>query len=107
MRNNSTQSEIKLWKELKGKQIKGLDFRGQKPLLNYITDFYCYELKLVIELDGLSHRSEDVQLKDKLKTRDLEQTGLTVPRFQDSEVMNDIENVLRVIEKYCDSFIHL
>ena len=106
LRNNSTQSEIKLWKELKGKQMKGFDFHRQKPLLNYIVDFYCYELLLVIELDGLSHNDESVQIKDTLKENALKQLGLTVIRFQDSEVMNDMDNVLRVIEHYIGSFTH-
>ena len=50
LRNNSTKSEMKLWLCLKGRQMCGYDFHRQKPLLNFIADFYCHELKLVIEL---------------------------------------------------------
>lgn len=59
LRNNSTQSEIRLWQYLKGKQMMGYDFHRQKPLLNYIADFFCHELALVIELDGYTHQFEE------------------------------------------------
>jgi very-short-patch-repair endonuclease len=104
LRNNSTQSEIKLWHFLKGKQMRGYDFHRQKPLLDFIADFYCYELKLVIELDGYTHLLEETQLKDEKKQKSLEKVGLHVLRFLDEEVMHDIDNVLRVIESYIEEF---
>lgn len=104
LRNNSTQSEIKLWLQLKGKQFHGYDFHRQKPLLNYIADFYCHELDLVIELDGYSHRIEEVMIKDEIKEDDLKKYDITVLRFQDEEVMNDVNNVLRTIEQYIIEF---
>jgi very-short-patch-repair endonuclease len=55
LRNNMTLSEILLWKEIKGKKVLGYDFHRQKPLGEYIVDFYCPKLKLVIEIDGDSH----------------------------------------------------
>jgi very-short-patch-repair endonuclease len=100
LRKNSTQSEIKLWKALKGKQLNGFDFHRQKPLLDYIVDFYCAELSLVIELDGYSHHLEETQQKDQLKQKHLEEAGLSVLRFADSEVMNDLESVMRVLERF-------
>ncbi len=69
LRKNSTQSEIKLWKALKGKQLNGFDFHRQKPLLDYIVDFYCAELSLVIELDGYSHHLEEIQQKRPFETK--------------------------------------
>jgi very-short-patch-repair endonuclease len=104
LRNNSTQSEIKLWHFLKGKQMRGYDFHRQKPLLDFIADFYCYELKLVIELDGYTHLLEETQLKDEKKQKSFEKVGLHVLRFLDEEVMHDIDNVLRVIESYIEEF---
>ena len=104
LRNNSTRSEIKLWGNLKGKQMFGYDFHRQKPLLNYIVDFYCYELNLVIELDGYSHQFEEVLIKDELKQKALEHIGLNTLRFDDDEVMNDINNVLNDIEGYITQF---
>jgi len=104
LRNNSTKSEIKLWRFLKGKQMLGYDFHRQKPLLNFIADFYCYELRLVIELDGYTHQFEETIIKDEIKETKLNKVGLNVLRFEDNEVMNDIENVLRTIEIYIHDF---
>jgi len=64
LRNNSTKSEILLWKELKGKFEGKYDFHRQKPLDNYIADFFCHELMLVIEIDGETHNWEETQRKD-------------------------------------------
>ncbi|MFH6983979.1 endonuclease domain-containing protein [Marinoscillum luteum] len=100
LRNNSTKSEIRLWQYLKGKQMMGYDFHRQKPLLEYIADFYCYELELVIELDGYTHYFEEAVEKDEIKQKALEEVELTVMRFADVEVMHDINNVLRTIENY-------
>jgi len=63
LRNKSTKSEVLLWNYLKGKQIKGFDFHRQKPIGNYIVDFYCSELLLAIEIDGESHYGNE--LKDR------------------------------------------
>ena len=59
LRNNSTTSEIKLWMYLKNKQMLGYDFHRQKPLDEYIVDFFCNELMLAIEIDGLSHYNSE------------------------------------------------
>ncbi|MDI6760366.1 MAG: DUF559 domain-containing protein, partial [Candidatus Brocadiaceae bacterium] len=66
LRNNSTKSEIKLWGYLKGRQMMGYDFHRQKPIEDFIVDFFCNKSKLVIELDGYTHGFENVVEKDKL-----------------------------------------
>jgi len=104
LRNNSTKSEIYLWKHLKGKQMLGYDFHRQKPLDNYIADFFCHELMLAIELDGYTHQFEDVIEKDEMKEKRLNELGVRVLRFQDEEVYTDVENVLRVIEAYIKEY---
>ncbi|NQX80390.1 MAG: endonuclease domain-containing protein [Flavobacteriaceae bacterium] len=104
LRNNSTKAERRLWKRLKGKQMLGYDFHRQKPLLNYIADFYCHELKLVLECDGYSHNSEEAQAKDRIREKALESVGLKVMRFDDRLIMNDISEVLRQIECYVEGF---
>lgn len=104
LRNDSTKSEIMLWMELKGKQIYGYDFQRQKPLLNYIVDFYCNELELVIELDGYSHQFEEIVIKDEYKEAELKKYGLTMLRFDDDEIMKDMNNVLKTIEQYIIEF---
>lgn len=97
LRNNSTKSEIRLWNYLKNGKMLGYDFHRQKPIGNYIVDFYCPDLLFAIELDGLSHEFEEVQEKDQLKTAFLITVGVELIRFNDTEVMNDLDNVLRAI----------
>jgi very-short-patch-repair endonuclease len=67
LRNDSTLGEVLLWKELNNKQMFSYDFHRQKLLLNYIVDFYCYELNLVIEIDGLYHNHEETYKLDLLR----------------------------------------
>jgi len=100
LRNNSTKSEIYLWKHLKGKQMCGYDFHRQKPLDNFIVDFFCHELMLAIEIDGYTHLLEEVQIKDAEKQKKLNELGVNVLRVHDDLVFNDIENVLKEIEAY-------
>ncbi len=104
LRANSTQSEIKLWLQLKGKQMLGFDFHRQKPIDNFILDFFCHELMLGIELDSLSHTWEEVEEKDKLKEQRMKQLGITILHFNDEQVMNDMETVLREIEFWILNF---
>jgi len=100
LRKNFTKSEACLWKYvLKARQMNGYQFRRQRPVLNYIVDFMCPELKLIIELDGITHDTTEVQAFDKIKTNDLERAGFTVLRFQDRDVLNHIDRVRFVIEK--------
>ncbi|RWY47924.1 endonuclease domain-containing protein [Mucilaginibacter gilvus] len=100
LRNDSTPGEVLLWKELNGKQMFGFDFHRQKPLLNYIVDFYCYELNLIIEIDGHYHNNEERYNLDVLREAELAEYDLTVMRFTEMEVRRDMGNVLRTIETY-------
>ncbi|HLP49447.1 MAG TPA: endonuclease domain-containing protein [Chitinophagales bacterium] len=104
LRNNSTQSEIKLWLSLKDRQMMGYDFHRQKPVDNYILDFFCHELMLGIELDGFTHHFEEVYEKDKKKEERLNELGITVLRFNDSDVMNNLTGVWRTIETWILEF---
>jgi very-short-patch-repair endonuclease len=97
LRNKSTLAEIKLWSELRAAKL-GYTFNRQKPLQNYIVDFYCKPLHLVLEVDGMSHWDEEQQKKDKIRQGELEESGLHFLRFDDDEVHNEIENVVLVIE---------
>ncbi len=105
LRNNSTQSEIWLWKRLKGKQRLGHDFHRQKPIDNFILDFFCHELMLGIELDGVSHMFDEVQEKDLLKSQRMNELGITVLRFHDDEVFDDIDAVIRSIDSWIENRI--
>jgi len=93
-----------LWHYLKSKQMMGYDFHRQKPIDNYILDFFCYELMLAIELDGYSHQHDEVFEKDLKKEQKMNELGIKILRFQDDEVYFDIDNVLRSIENYIRDF---
>ena len=82
----------------------GYDFHRQKPIDNYILDFYCSELNLGIELDGYSHEFIEVIEKDTVKTARLKNLGIAILRFSDDQVMNDMNNVLWEIEAYILKF---
>jgi len=100
LRNNSTKSEILFWKQVRNKQFYGYDFHRQKPLGNYIVDFYCYKLRLVIEIDGWTHTLEYIYEKDLKKEEYLRSIGLTVIRFEDEEIFKDMDNVFAVLEAH-------
>ena len=104
LRNNSTKTEIFLWMKLKGKQMYGYDFHRQKPIDNYILDFFCYELMLGIEVDGYSHEFLEVYEKDQVKENRMNELGITVLRFSDYQVLKDTENVIRAIEFFIEEF---
>ncbi len=97
LRNNSTLSEILLWKQLKGKQLNGYDFHRQKPIDQFIVDFYCAELSLAIEIDGISHDDTKVDY-DNRRTKRLEQLGVHVLRFTDDVVKQNVMGVVEAIE---------
>ena len=96
MRNDCQLSEKLLWNQLKGKQT-GYTFNRQKPILNYIADFYCKQLDLVIEIDGASHFNEDAQEYDKERDRQMKVLGLKVFRVLDGEVRKDSKHVAKSI----------
>jgi very-short-patch-repair endonuclease len=97
LRNNSTPGEIKLWKEgLRAKQMKGYQFNRQYVIDNFIVDFVCRKLKLVIELDGVYH--ESIKEKDAARDKKLKKHGFTVLRIAEKDVRNDLNNVIRNIE---------
>lgn len=100
LRKNSTLSEVLLWNELKARKIKGYQFMRQKPTGDYIVDFYCSKLRLVIEIDGESHDGRFE--KDIVRQQKLESMGLYILRFNDIEIKKEMYNVLRTIEGYIE-----
>lgn len=96
LRNNQTSAEKKLWEEvLCLDSFRGYRFLRQKPIDNYIVDFYCAKLKLVIEIDGDSHAS--TRDFDEERTKTFERYELRVIRFANDTVLNDIERVYQVL----------
>ena len=103
LRKNMTKAEACLWKYvLKARKMKGYSFRRQRPVINYIADFMCKELKLIIEVDGITHQYEETIKHDTIRQKKLESVGFTVLRFEDSDVLHDINNVYHSIEATID-----
>ena len=100
LRNNPTHSEAKLWRYLKGDAFYGYDFHRQKPIGKYIVDFYCHALRLVIEIDGVTHNEQAIIEKDKIRDVYLESLGLYVMRMDAYKIIYDIENIIGEIENY-------
>jgi len=95
LRQNSTRAEILLWKIIKGKAL-GYEFHRQVPIGEFIVDFYCHELKLVIEIDGYTHDYNFIN--DLNRQKDLESLGIIVIRFTDDDIKKFLNDVLRSIE---------
>ena len=104
LRNDSTLSEVLLWKELRNGQYRGYEFNRQKPLDRYIADFYCKKLQLVIEVDGMSHNSAEAVEKDKYRDEVLQKYDLTVMRVKDIQVKRKMHQVLAEINDFIDDW---
>ena len=89
-------SEVLLWKEIKAKKL-GVQFLRQRPIGNYIVDFYCHRLRLALEIDGITHDSK-VE-KDIERQNTLESAGIRFLRFQDKDVRYNLDSVLRSIKE--------
>lgn len=104
LRKNSTSSEVLLWNKLKRDQFRGYDFHRQKPILLWIVDFFSYDLKLVIEVDGDYHYHEEVRVKDKLRQKRIESLGISFLRFPNDVIKHDIDRALAELHDYIDKF---
>jgi very-short-patch-repair endonuclease len=100
LRKNMTYCEKLLWQKLRKKQLKGKQFYRQRPLGNYIVDFYCPAVKLVVEVDGGQHFTEAGKQKDMVRDKYLNSLGLKVLRYSDKEVYENINNVLEEIYSF-------
>ncbi len=103
LRNNMTLSEKILWKELKGNRICGVDFDRQRPIDNYIVDFYCKDLMLAVEIDGEVHDNEEAKERDRSRQDKLESLGVRFLRFRSEEVIADLSNVTKTISEWIQS----
>jgi very-short-patch-repair endonuclease len=99
LRRESTDAELALWRQLRGSQLAGAKFRRQHQFGPYVLDFFCPATKLVIEVDGGQHYTNEGIASDGTRTRFLEANGLTVLRFTDTEVLTQIDAVAeRILE---------
>ncbi|MEN5146409.1 endonuclease domain-containing protein [Brevundimonas diminuta] len=97
MRRALTPPEAQLWAQLKGRSLEGLRFRRQHPIGPFILDFYCAELKLAVEVDGLIHGLDDQARHDERRTCWLTARGVSVLRLPACDVRDDMEGALNAI----------
>jgi len=107
LRENMTDAEKRLWWKIKMKQVKGLIFYRQKPIGEYIVDFYCPKAKLAIEIDGSHHFVGETIEYDRIRDDYLSSLGLRVVRFTNTDVLKNIKGVLERIEGEIDRKIPL
>jgi len=107
LRKKMTGAEKLLWERLRRKQLLGLTFRRQHPIYQFIADFYCHKIKLVIEIDGSIHDIEDIRLHDKGREDEFEKFGITTMRFINEEVTENINTVIEKIKTICESKLKL
>ena len=93
LRQSSTKEERVLWQLLRNRQFKNLKFKRQFPIGNYIVDFVCEEIKLIIELDGGQHNEPENIEADKVRTEFLESKGFKVIRFWNKDINLNIAGV--------------
>jgi len=89
-------------KVLRRKQLRGYSFLRQRPIGCYIVDFFCKDLKLIIELDGEIHRFQ--KKKDKKREDELKELGYSIIRFGNEDILNDLVHVERTLENFVDEF---
>jgi len=103
LRKRMTRSERILWQELRNKKL-GVKFRRQMPFVfedyHFITDFYCSEKKLIIEVDGDIHNEQEIKGYDEFREDIFKQEGYRVIRFKNNEVIDNLDKVLVKIKKY-------
>ena len=100
LRGRMTKSEAILWKYIKNDRL-GFRFRRQHGIGNHIVDFYCPKLKLVIEVDGLTHAEEKVFEKDQRKEKFIKENSMILKRYSSDQIFNDLDNTLMDIENIC------
>jgi very-short-patch-repair endonuclease len=97
LRRNLTDSEAALWSRLRNKQLLGIQFSRQKPVGEYIVDFFAPRARLVVEVDGSQHLGGEHALKDRTRDGYLDSLGLKVLRFNSREVLTESDAVVEAI----------
>jgi very-short-patch-repair endonuclease len=100
LRKESTLAEVLLWQHLKKRQRRGIDFHRQKPIDEFIVDFFAPKLMLAVEIDGESHRLKDRE--DLKRQRKLEALGIRFLRFNDLQVKTRIDCAVQAIDDWIE-----
>ncbi|MFZ4592106.1 MAG: endonuclease domain-containing protein [Ignavibacteria bacterium] len=98
LRKHMTLSEVLLWNKIKNKQLLGYDFDRQRPINNYVVDFYCKDLKLAIEIDGNSHSGDEKYFEDIERENNIKSLGVDIIRFSDIDAKRNMSGVLEALE---------
>ena len=98
-----TDAEVALWGKLRRKQLYNLPFYRQKPLGQFIVDFYCPSAGLVIEIDGGQHYTDEGVSRDVLRDVELSKMGLRVLRFSNLDVLCNMDGVIAEIVRYLEA----
>jgi len=100
LRSNMTRAEIILWSRLRSKQVDGFKFRRQQPIFDYVVDFYCDKLKLVVEVDGEIHSFPDKIESDKKRDKILIINGYHIIRLSNLEIETEIDSAIIKIRSF-------
>ncbi len=100
LRSSMTKAEIILWSRLRSKQIDGYKFRRQQPVFDYVVDFYCHELKLIIEIDGEIHSLKDNFGHDTKRDNLLIINGFNIIRLSNLEVETNLDSTINKIRLF-------
>jgi very-short-patch-repair endonuclease len=102
-RANSTFAEVYLWVNLlKARGLMGYSFLRQRPIDNYIVDFFCKDLRLIIEVDGITHEQKTEE--DFIRQKKLEEKEYHILRFKDEDVLGNILKVKSILEEWINNF---
>ena len=99
LRKNLTDAERLLWFKIRKQQINDLPFYRQRIISNYIIDFYCPPAKLAIEVDGGQHYEDKNLKQDASRTKDLQQLGIKILRFNNIDVLKNTDSVVQKIQE--------
>ena len=100
LRANSTDAEQLIWRHLRNRQLLGMKFRRQHPVGAFIADFACLEAGLIVEIDGGQHFEPDAATRDERRTLVLRQAGFEVLRFDNRQVLLEVDGVLSAIHQW-------
>lgn len=103
LRTCLTPAERKLWEAVQNKQLDGYKFRRQHPIYRYIADFYCHELRFVIELDGEVHNDKEQREHDINRDAIIKEYAIRILRFKNEEILHELPKVLECIRSYMTS----
>ena len=100
LRRNQTSAEKIIWDKIRGSKLNGYKFRRQYAIGRYIADFYCCEARLAIEIDGEIHNKVEINSYDQIRQVEIEARSITVMRFSNEEVYQEVDVVLRKIARF-------